>query len=59
MSIKIKKANKFKIGICSITGWVGKKKANEFRDGKPVEVNEKIYKVLKKLNWCEIVKEKK
>jgi hypothetical protein len=54
----IKKTVDYKVGICSITYYVGKIKKLDFDNDKPIEVTEEQIKLINK-SWFEIVEPKK
>lgn len=55
----IKKTKKYKVGVCSITEFVGGKLSQDFREGKPIEVKDEIAEVINSFGWCEIEKTKR
>ena len=48
----IKKSDKYKVGVSSITEIVGKVKKLEFDEGKEIEVTEEQFERIYKLGWC-------
>ncbi len=53
----IKKTKDYHVGVCSITGIVGKVNKLKFDDGKSIEVKEEQLNLINK-NWYEIIEVK-
>lgn len=55
----VKKTDKYKLGICSVTEFIGHKKAEKFNKGEAIEIEKEIAGRLEKFGWVQEVKQKK